>query len=133
MSIRDQNKIRSSVLSKSYRTGILRITGPATSSTVLDEGDTYVSNWADGLDYNSIRGFVFTSGSIGDSGNFGGVLSIEQSSDGITSHYTGSQISASNNQAEVFDETLYSRYVRLLFYNNASGSGNFIVDSYLVP
>ena len=114
-----------------------KVTFAATSSLGIDSNQVYTSNWVDAYDYDTIRGVVYISGSeIGET--IGGSFQIEQTADTGSIYLTGSIYSVSNATATFFNETLYTRYTRLIYTNNAASgsvftSGSFVVDSFLVP
>ena len=110
-----------------------------TASTGLSQSIVYTSGWTDAYDYDTMRGFVYISGSHTVVEPIGGTFEIQQSVGTGSAYITGSEYSIGNGMAITFEETLYARYARLRFTNSdASGSsanttGSFIVNSYLIP
>jgi len=136
MSITFDNKTRGIARAISYTA---KVPFAFTSSTGLGANEVYTSGWSDAVDFNSVRGMVYISGSAGTGSEaiLSGSFAIQQSFNTGSEIATSSIYAVSNGVAVVFDETLYTRYARLEFTNGAaSGSafstGSFISQGYLI-
>jgi hypothetical protein len=134
MSLTFNNKTTGAIRTLKYNA---KVPFAFTSSTGLDANQIYTSGWSDAADFDVVRGLVFISGSeVGET--IGGTFELQQSfNTGSEIELTSSLYTVGNDIGVPFSETLYTRYVRLEYTNNAaSGSafntGSFIAQGYLI-